>query len=76
MPTYTFTDADGREVQEFLWVSELDDYLKSNPHLTLGIHAASQVDSWRMGMKKPDDGFREILKGIKRRYRNSTVDTF
>lgn len=76
MPTYIFTDADGNEKTEFLWISEVEDYLKANPGLKLAPpSSAAQVDPWRMGRKKVDEGFREILRGVKRRYKGSTVET-
>lgn len=76
MPSFNFTDKNtGEETTEFLWLSELDKYLSDNPHLEQSVSGTSgQVDPWRMGRKKVDDGFREILRGIKRKYRGSTVE--
>jgi hypothetical protein len=77
VPTYNFFNTKTEETTtEFLWVSELDAYLVSNPDLVvMPPDTSAQVDSWRMGRKKPDEGFREILKGIKRYYKGSTVET-
>jgi hypothetical protein len=77
MPSYQFVDENGNETTEFMWVSEVEQYLKDNPHLKLGVHAgAGDLDPWRMGRKKPDEGFREILRGIQRKYKGNTVDSF
>ena len=36
----------------------------------------SLVDPVRLGRKKPDDGFRDVLKEIKRNNRGSNINTF
>jgi hypothetical protein len=77
MPSYNFRDKNtNEEITEFLWVSEVDQYLADNPHLEAMVpNTSAQVDPWRMGRKKPDETFRELLRGIKRKYRGSTVET-
>lgn len=76
MPTYVFTDEAGNEREEFLWISEVNSFLEANPNLKLAPPGTSaQVDPWRMGRRKVDEGFREILRGIKRKYRGSTVES-
>ena len=48
-------------------MSEREEYLKSNPHMQQVIHSAPALgDSIRMGLKKPDDGFRDRLREIKK----------
>lgn len=76
MPTYNFVDGDGVFTTEFMWVSELDEYVEAHPELTLiPPSAAAQLDPWRMGRRKPDDTFREMLGAIKRKYSGSTIET-
>mgnify|MGYP003653724240 CR=1 FL=1 len=68
MPNYTFTDTTTNEqFLEFMSMSEKDEYLKNNPHIlqTL-ITPIGLVDSVRIGVKKPDNGFRDVLKKIKK----------
>jgi hypothetical protein len=60
-------------------ISALDEYLKTNPHLTQLVNGAPALSSGR-GMKKPDQGFRDLLKNIKegnsKGISRSTVNTF
>lgn len=76
MPTYTFIDKKtGVITEEFLWMSEVEDFMKAHPDLELGTGSASLVDSWRMGRKKPDEAFRQdVLGKIKNFYKNSTIE--
>lgn len=65
MPTYNFTNNDtGEEFTEFMMISELDEYIVNNKHLTLGVSAPSIVSG--RGMQKPDNGFRDLLRTIKK----------
>ena len=80
MPTYTFKNNEtGEEFEEFMSMSNLDDYLKSNPHLTTVINGAPALVSGR-GMGKPDNGFRDLLKDMKKTHSKgisgSTINTF
>ena len=66
MPTYKFCDTEYKiEFEKFMKISELDDYLKDNPNLEQ-VPTAPPIISGREGGMKPDEGFREILKGIKK----------
>ena len=82
MPTYRFHNEDtGEEFEEFMMISELDSYLKNNPNLTQMLNGVPGIgDSVRLGMKKPDNGFRDVLREIKKRnsrgISKSTVNTF
>jgi len=80
MPTYKFLNNDtGEEYENFMSISSLDEYLKTNPHLTQLVNGAPALSSGR-GMKKPDQGFRDLLKNIKegnsKGISRSTVNTF
>lgn len=79
MPTYKFLNNDtGEEFEEFMTISALDEYLKNNPHLTQLINGAPMIHSGR-GMKKPDDGFKDLLKDMKKKHSGgitkSTINT-
>lgn len=60
-------------------ISELDAYLQENPHLTQLVNGAPMIHSGR-GMGKPDQGFRDLLKHIKKGNQKgisrSTINTF
>lgn len=82
MPTYKFLDnKTGQEYEEFMSISALDIYLQENPHVTQLVNGAPAIgDSIRLGLKKPDSSFRDILKNVKREHSRgmtkSTVNTF
>ena len=77
MPTYLFKDIDTGDVGEhFIKMSEYDSYLVENPSLQ------RYYDSAHMGAlisginNKPDPGFREVLRNIKKKHKRSTINDF
>jgi hypothetical protein len=78
MPNYTFINKQtNEEFDEFMSISELDDFIKNNPHLEQAISAPSIADPTRLGLRKPDSGFRDVLKRVKKASgRNNTVNTW
>lgn len=68
MANYTFLDT--RSNKEFdidMPISELDTYKAQNPHLEQIIsRAPALADPSRLGLRKPDGGFRDVLKRIKK----------
>lgn len=80
MPTYKFLNNDtGEEYEEFMGISALETYLKENPNITQLVNGAPLIHSGR-GLSKPDAGFRDLLKTIKKGNSKglgaSTVNTF
>jgi len=80
MPTYRFLNTNtGKEFEEFMSISALDQYLTDNPNINQLVNGAPPVHSGR-GLKKPDAGFRDLLKNIKQHHSKgiskSTVNTF
>lgn len=80
MPTYKFLNNEtGEEYEEFMSISALDTYLEENPNLTQLVNGAPMISSGR-GMGKPDQGFRDLLKHIKKGNNKgitrSTINTF
>jgi hypothetical protein len=76
MPNYTFHNNKTDETFiETMSISELDPYLAANPDLTqvptLPIHVTT-VD----GLRRPDQGFREILKHVQKNNKGTVVNTF
>lgn len=65
MPTYTFRNKDTGEVYDKImsWNSR-EEYLKENPNLETIIGAPSMGDPVRLGVRKTDDGFKEVLSKI------------
>lgn len=81
-PTYLFKNINTDEEQElFMSITERDKYLEDNPDITQLVHGAPSIgDSIRLGLRKPDDGFRDRLREIKKHHSRgitkSTVNTF
>jgi hypothetical protein len=82
MPSYTFKDLNtGETFTTIMSMNEREEYLKANPHIQQQLISAPALgDSIRLGLKKPDNGFRDRLKEIKKHHSKgitkSTVNTF
>ena len=58
-------------------ISERDEYLKENPHIEQLVHGfPGTVDPTRLGRVKPDDGFKDVLKHVKKGNPGSTINTW
>ena len=68
MPTYTFRDINtGEESTTIMSMAEREEFVANNPHMQQVIHSAPALgDPIRLGLKKPDNGFRDRLKEIKK----------
>lgn len=74
MPTYTFLNSNTGEEEEYvLRISELDQFKEDNPHLSRSFTPSQLVSGVN---QKPDSGFREVLRNIKRANRGSNINTF
>ena len=79
MPTYTFKNIRTGEITEkFMKMSDKDQYMKDNPDLERHLcDIPKPIDPVRLGVKKPAEGFRDLLKTIKKNTgRRSKVNTF
>jgi len=75
MPTYTFRNNEsGEEFDRVLRMKDLDSFQKDNPHLSQVI--TNQAPIIRGRSPKPDSGFRDVLKTIKKGNPRSNVNTF
>ena len=65
MPTYTFRNTETEEIYDKImsWNSR-EEYLKKNPNLEVIIGAPAMGDVVRLGIRKPDQGFNEVLSKI------------
>lgn len=76
MPTYSFENTDTGEVQTHIMsLAEREDYLKNNPHIKQLLSTFSIGDSVRLGIRKTDDSFQDLLKNAKKGNRNNTIQT-
>ena len=82
MPTYLFLNKDtNEEYEEFMSISAREIYLAEHPNVTQLVNGAPAIgDSIRLGLKKPDDGFRDILRNVKKKhsqgFSTANVNTF
>ena len=65
MPTYTFRNTKTEEIFDKImsWNSR-EEYLKENPDLEVIMGAPAMGDVVRLGIRKPDQGFNEVLSKI------------
>lgn len=65
MPTYDFKDEETGEITTHVMkIAELDEFKKNNPNLRQVLGATAMGDPVRLGIRKHDDGFREVLNKI------------
>lgn len=78
MPEYKFLNKKtNKEYLLFMKISERDQYLKDNPDVEQLVHGFPGLsDPVKLGRKKPDQGFREVLRKIKKQNPGSNMDTF
>ena len=80
MPTYTFRDTNTEEVfDKMLRLAEREQYLLDNPNL-VSVITAPGVNKELTSRMKPDQGFRDVLREIKKKHNKvwtpSTINTF
>jgi hypothetical protein len=80
MPTYSFRNIETDEVfDRFMKISEREQYLTDNPTFET-VMTAPNVTGELTSRMKPEQGFRDILKEIKRKtnkvWTPSTINTF
>ena len=78
MAPYTFYDTKTEEYFDIsMPMSELDTYTENNKHLNHIPSMTAIADPTRLGIRKPDSGFRDVLKRVKKASgRGNTINTF
>ena len=73
MHTYTFENTEnGERFDRILSMAERQEYLDQNPNIKqLIVNAPALGDSVRLGLRKPDDAFRDVLKNVKKHHPGS-----
>lgn len=65
MPIYTYRNINTGEVfDKMLKIADKEQFLLDNPELESIIGAPAMGDSVRLGIRRPDNGFREVLSKI------------
>jgi len=64
MPTYNFRHRETGEIIEKLFkIADREEFLEQNPHYeSVMLGAPSLGDPVRLGLRKPDNGFRDLPK--------------
>jgi hypothetical protein len=65
MPTYAFKDTTtGEMFEKVMKIAEREQYLQENPNLQQMVTAPVLIDPVRLGVRKVDSGFKEVLQKI------------
>ena len=65
MPLYDFKNKDTGEVfEKFMSISSKEEYLKENPNIEPILSSNMMIDPFRLGIRKSDQGFKEVLQRI------------
>lgn len=78
MPVYSMRNNETEEEFEVtLKYVELDQYLKDNPNIQqIFKRFPGMGDPVRLGLRKPDDGFRDALRHVKDNHKKNNINTF
>jgi len=79
MPNYSFRNtSDNSEYVLMMSIAEKEEYLKNNPEVMQIITSAPSLgDPVKLGTMKPDQGFRDVLREIKKTHpRGGGINTF
>jgi hypothetical protein len=78
LPLYSIKDTSTDDVFEVnLRFSELDGYLSNNPNYKqVFTKFPGVVDPTRLGRKKPDDGFKDVLREVKNHHKRDNINTW
>lgn len=75
MPTYSFINNNtGEEFTDFMSMKEMKVFLSEHPHIMQTFTPPNIGYSYVN--KKPDSGFRDVLKEVKRNNRGSNINTY
>lgn len=74
MPVYTIKDnKTGHQEDVMMAYSELERFLKTHPGKSQ-VMSAPRIVSGVAGQRRPDEGFRDVLRNIKKNNRRSTMN--
>jgi hypothetical protein len=66
----------GKVVELTMTIAEAEQHEKDHPNQEWLCSSPSIGDPYRLGLKKPDDGFRDRLKDIKKSHHRSKINTW
>jgi len=75
LPLYEFLDTQTNETFELMMkIADKQQYLLNNPHVQPVLSAPVMMDPVRVGVRKPDAGFKEVLQRIHEKTPGSRLD--
>lgn len=76
MPTYTFRNKEtGNEETHIMSLAQREQFLENNPTFMQVPPVVAFGDSVRLGIRRIDDGFNDVLKKAKKAHYKSTIET-
>tara|TARA_R110000796_G_scaffold206027_2_gene322395 strand:+ start:6886 stop:7119 length:234 start_codon:yes stop_codon:yes gene_type:complete len=76
MPVYDFKNIKTDEVvTHYLTIKERSEFLDENPDYKQLLCAPPMGDSVRLGVRRHDDNFNDVLKNVKSHHRGSNIQT-
>lgn len=77
MPLYDFRNKDTGEVfEKMMSISAKEEYLKQNPNIESMLGMNALIDPVRLGLRRPDQGFKEVLQRIDEKTAGSRLKDF
>lgn len=75
MPTYDFKYKGSDEVfTKVMKIAEREQYLKDNPDVDVVLTAPQLIDPVRLGVRKIDNGFKEVLQKVHEKTAGSALN--
>lgn len=76
MPTYTFRSTEtNEEYTTICSMAEREKFLQENPNYIQVPPIVAFGDSVRLGIRRIDNGFNDVLKEVKKSHYKSTIET-
>lgn len=76
MPTYTFRNKETlEETTQVLSLAEREKFLEENPNYMQVPPVVAFGDSVRLGVRRIDNGFNDVLKKAKQAHPHGTIET-
>jgi hypothetical protein len=75
MPLFEFRNKEtGEVIEKFMGISAREEWLAENPNMETVISGSSFIDPVRLGVRRPDQGFKEVLQRIHEKTAGSTLN--
>ena len=76
MPLFEFKNKEtGEVIEKFMSLATREEFLKENPNMETMISGGNPlIDPVRLGLKRPDAGFKEVLQRIHEKTAGSTLN--